>query len=896
MKVSGYIVATLVAFSAASAGTYYTIDRANRSVEDALRRQQEFQRQHGDVAQLQQDAAHWLIVNDLVFGSGVTYLAEGAMGISTRMLAVIESQLSRGVEADVRQEMVLLRNVINKQTLRLSEVDAKLAQLPSKEMRREALNKMLAAMDRDLAAITGLLDGADRAAHSAIQDIEATVILRVQQRDRITAGLLVGLLLFALGLWWWLTASLTRPIQKLVQLALQSETGGTFAEQLGPQEIRELAKAFAGLAPPLEDRVEARTIELSNMNVSLRSARKDLLKSQQRLENMALFPEQNPNPVLEVSSDYVLSYVNPGGRSQLPGLAVGERISELLVDVLQQRHSAEDEGHGTFRCGHFQYHGRWYQAGIAELVGGELRIYLSDLTAQKETAGLLEVARDRAERANRAKTEFLANMSHELRTPMNGVIGLTQVLSNSSLDPGQRECVETIQRSGGNLLAIIDDILDLSKLESGHVSVLKNPFDLRSTCEDVIDALATRAGASVTVGMVYHATASPTVIGDLQRTQQVLTNLLGNALKFTSSGQAAIRVRQQGDSVLVEVTDTGIGIPEARLDAIFRPFEQADNSTSRQFGGTGLGLAISQRYVEAMGSHIKAQSKVGAGSTFSFSLPAAAMVSQQLGPLSKYRALVIETCPLTIESLTEALHSLNTEVVVANSVEDAARLKNREEDGYFHLAFICEEQVNAGSRAALLEQGIHYRELCCLTSKLASARPTMSEPVRQWLVKPIRMRVLARIVSRRQDAEMDRKPQSAQGCATKELGLRILLAEDNRVNQMVAKRMLKLLGCQVVVAHNGAEAVQRHDEEAFDVILMDCQMPVMDGFAATVEIRAHATRAGTPIVALTANAMAHDREACRAVGMDGFLAKPLVLKRLIEVLGAYTLQCIPEAS
>ncbi len=555
----------------------------------------------------------------------------------------------------------------------------------------------------------------------------------------------------------------------------------------------------------------------------------------------------------------------------------------------------------------------WLQLNITPILDskGQVQKYIaieSDITNRKKAEAELKLAKEEAEAGARAKSEFLATMSHEIRTPMNAVVGMTGLLMETKLDEIQRDYVDTIRTSGDNLLEIINDILDYSKIDSGYMELEHHPYNMVDTIEDVFDLLSHKAFDKGLELVYYFEPEVPVdILGDSTRLRQVLVNLVGNAIKFTESGEILVSVRsitQVKDKHTLEfmVRDTGIGIPGDKVDRLFRSFTQVDSSTTRKYGGTGLGLAISKKLVELMGGTIKVDSKVGIGSSFYFTIQVQANADDEVfrkiemakDLIGKFVLLVDDNrTNLKIQQLQ--FRKWGVETAAYEKPEDAlqfmlstARRPN--------LAVVDMQMPDMDGDLFTQKLRQHFSKaelpIVMLTSLGTMPGAMQRELYSAFITKPARQSQLYYTVSRL---------LSTQARQAKELGpnsveiapdnfrkdLRILVAEDNLINQKVAKGILNNIGFQAEVVTNGLEVMQMLQQQEYDVIFMDMQMPEMDGIEATKALRSKALHRQPIVIAMTANAMSEAREICLQAGMNDYIAKPVKINDIRSMLAKW---------
>ncbi len=547
-------------------------------------------------------------------------------------------------------------------------------------------------------------------------------------------------------------------------------------------------------------------------------------------------------------------------------------------------------------------------------------VILRDITARVAHERELEAAKEKAETAMQAKSMFLANMSHDIRTPLNAVIGMTSLLLNTHIDDEQRDYAETVRASSEALLTIINDILDYSKIEVGKLDIERYPFDLRRCLEEAMDLISAEAGEkNINLAYFIDDSVPASLVGDVTRLRQILVNLLSNAIKFTHRGEVVITVSgvtldDQRHEISFAVRDTGIGIAENQQATLFQSFTQVDASTTRKYGGTGLGLAISRRLAEMMGGRMWVESNVGAGSTFSFTIAAEAAGSQLANnylqefssALAGKRVLIVDDngtnrrilvkqaliwgmLPSAAASGIEALDFVRHGHAFDVGILD---MSMPEMDG---LALALEIRKHRDAQALPLVMLTSVANLRTRDDKLARAA------FAAYLNKPIKPAALLDVLlhaMRVGPARPETKPLPASSAPLAEpLPLHILVAEDNTVNQKVVQQLLAHLGYRADVVASGVEVLDALERQNYDVILMDVQMPDMDGLEATRRLKARFGHEAAPrVIAMTASAMLGDREKCLAAGMDAYVSKPVELDDVRAVLTAVLGNCPPPVA
>ena len=664
----------------------------------------------------------------------------------------------------------------------------------------------------------------------------------------------------------------------------------------------------------------------------------DVTEAHRLRERFRLAVEASPAALLMVHQDGRILMANSRSLMMF-GYTDTELIGQPIEVLVPQR----------FRAGHPAYRDQFFRNATQRPMGAELdllgvrqdgsefpvKVGLSpvetaegaavicgviDITDQKQTLAAMQHAKEAAESASRTKSSFLANMSHEIRTPMNGIIGMAQLLAQTELRSHQREYLATVEESAHILLRLLNDILDFSKIEAGKLELECVGFRISECVSRSAQMLTLRAAEK---GLEIACRVAPEIpdhlCGDCGRLQQVLVNLLGNAVKFTATGEIFVDVSAESrspDSVRLHfsVSDTGIGIPADKLDQIFHPFEQAESSTTRRFGGTGLGLTISRQLVEMMNGRLWVESEIGCGSTFHFTAEFEVAADQhlhepaELNSLQDLPVLVVDDNYTNRRVLGELLQYWHMQPVLADSAAAARQALRTAEASQRPIRLILLDHHMPG------EDGFHFvesvrdvlqREPCAIIMVSSGSSPVDADQCQKYgicrfMTKPVIASELLNEVLRQFGRYTTVKPlQTPRGATSAHVPpRRVLLVEDNEINRRVALGLLHSRGHQTVVAANGQEAVNTLAEQEFDVVLMDMQMPVMDGYEATAAIREreHQTGGHIPIVAMTAEALKGDRERCLAAGMDDYVSKPIVPAEMYRAVERFPALCLTADS
>ncbi|MBT3313844.1 MAG: PAS domain S-box protein [Anaerolineae bacterium] len=643
-------------------------------------------------------------------------------------------------------------------------------------------------------------------------------------------------------------------------------------------------------------------------------------KAEEELHKLSRAVTHSPSSVVITDANARISYVNPAyleGTGYTEDEVLGKFATFLYSDLhskefykdIWNKVSAGDMWRGEIGSRTSQGEIMWDAVSIAPIVDEKGNItnfvgVMEDITANKELLKETEKAKEAAEAAAQAKADFLANMSHEIRTPLNAIYGMTSLMLDTPLNAEQQDFIETIRGGSDTLLKVINDILDFSKIEAGKMELETQPFYVRNCVEDALDLLAEKA-ASKMLDLAYFVEddTPPVVIGDITRVRQILVNLLNNAIKFTDKGEVVVNVK----SMLVEndqheltfsVRDTGIGIPADKIEKLFKSFSQVDTSTTRKYGGTGLGLAISNQLAQNMGGRMWVKSEEGEGSTFYFTILVKAQqnakplyAKDEVPQLAGKRILIVDDNETNRLILIKQAESWGMKPRALSSGPEALTLLAEGEE--FDIAILdmqMPEMDGFTLATKISEKKKNALPLIILTSIKREKTRSSDAKITAFLNKPIKtsnlFNVLMGIIDTAPAPQVkEKKPAKIDGNMAVQHPLRLLLAEDNVINQKVALKLLSKLGYQADLAGNGLEAIAALERQTYDVILMDIQMPEMDGDEATRQIRAKWSQDRQPhIVAMTAHALEGDREKYIDRGMDDYVSKPIKVDSLVAAL------------
>ena len=851
--------------------------------------------------QIQQEAA-------IAFES-LVHAANASTGLDTIQTQVERSvrridNLVSGLDPDISHDLIVPLSRLRAGAIGSSSIMAARQvelETAAEGNRLTAENSVLRVQLGD--AVAALVAGSKRGIATATEQVES-----VQKLGRIGLLAVVALSLISSALIVWLyvgrniVARLTALSDRMLTLA-QGDLKSSLP-QGGTDEIGRMAEALSVF--------RATAIEMEEANLKeIREARARLTEAIETIsEGFSLYDAEDK---LIVCNSHYRELFASHAEVMVPGTSFetilrtatgrglikdAEGREEAWIAERLERHRASSETHIQRRSD-----GRWIQVSERKTANGGVVAIYADITQLKQHEAELAAARDAADEASRSKSSFLATMSHEIRTPMNAVIGMSGLLLDTTLNDEQRDYASTIRDSSEALLTIINDILDFSKIEAGRMDIEAQPFDLRDCVESALDLISSRAAEKgLDIAYLFEGDMPAAIQGDLTRLWQILLNLLSNAVKFTDKGEVVLTVTSEGDQLKFAVRDTGIGLDENGKSRLFQSFSQADSSTTRKFGGTGLGLAISKRLAELMGGTMWVESAgPGHGSTFRFTIRGQRADLPQgrrrdfIGAqpaLQGKRILVVDDNATNRKILALQAVKWGMGVEDTEAPEQALQILKR---GSFDLAILDMHMpgMDGATLAVRIREAGHTLPLVLFSSlghkevsdSLFAAR--LAKPLRQSQLFDTLVTLLVHDAAPRQVAARAKSRIDAEMASRH--ALRILLAEDNAVNQKLALRLLQQMGYRADLASNGIEAIECVARQTYDVVLMDVQMPEMDGIEASRRITARWPTGQRPrIVAMTANAMQGDREMCLAAGMDDYLSKPIRLDELVEAL-----MCVP---
>jgi PAS domain S-box-containing protein len=752
---------------------------------------------------------------------------------------------------------------------------------------------------------------------------------------------------FTLVVGWIFSSSLAAPLTYIAKLVKNYSIGEPISNLPvdANGEIGVLARSFNNLIYIVNEGIKRLETEIKEREYTQGVLSEQSLEFKHTSDHLSGILENAVDAIISIDEDGSILTFNPAAVSMF-GYTLdeveGKNIKMLMPSPYHENHDTYLSNYRTTGSKKIIGIGREVigkrkddstfpmELSVSEIISGEKRNFtgiVRDITERKAAEEEILKAKEQAEIASKSKSDFLATMSHEIRTPMNGVLGMSHILLDTKLSGDQRNFVNSIQSSGNALLTIINDILDFSKIEAGKLDIEPIPFDLKETLFELVDLLnITAKNKNIELILHFPSNVHPTVIGDAGRIRQILMNLASNAIKFTETGHVFIsakNVKANDDelTILFSVEDTGVGIPKNVQEKLFDPFTQADASTTRKFGGTGLGLSICKQLVELMGGTIGIDSEIGKGSNFWFELTLP-LAEQSMGSIPKYnsdlknkRILIVDDNEINRSIFMEYLQSweikaeATASALVAIDILQKATNDNIPFDIVltdYNMPDMDGEQL---AKSIIDNDKITTPKLGILTSSGSRGDSDHFEKVgfSAYLVKPFDPSTLldtlllieksiannkeqTKIITQYSIKKSKYRNKSDNRTKTSNKSIRVLLAEDNLVNQMVAKKLLQKFNCTVDIATNGKEAVDLVKQFPYELIFMDCQMPEMDGFEATKLIKAHLkeNESDIPIIALTANAIKGDKEKCLASGMDDYLSKPINEEKLHDMVVEWT--------